>query len=85
MYHNLLIEHFENAVIRFEGSDGYEFRIFRPVKIDAPLHHCFLRTFPTDISRLPLRFFEYGDGLMAFSAARRDSNYVLETFLQANL
>lgn len=83
--HNLLIEHFENTVSRFECSDGYEFRIFRPVEIDAPLHHCSFNIFPTDISRLPLRFFEYGDGLMAFSTARRDSNFVLETLLQANL
>lgn len=83
--HNLLIEHFENTVSRLEGSDGYEFRVFRPVEIDVPLHHCSFSIFPTDISRLPLRFFEYGDGLMAFSTARRDSNYVLETLLQANI
>lgn len=34
--HNLLTEHFENTVSDSE-SDGYEFRFFRPVEIDAPL------------------------------------------------
>lgn len=36
MDHNLLTEHFENTVSDSE-SDGYEFRFFRPVEIDAPL------------------------------------------------
>lgn len=34
--HNLLTEHFENTVDYLEG-EGYAFRIFRPVEIDAPL------------------------------------------------
>lgn len=82
--HNLLTEHFENTVSNFESFDVH-FRIFRPVEIDAPLHHFSFTLFPSDISRLPLRFFEYGDGLMAFSTERRDSNYVIETLLRANL
>lgn len=36
MDHNLLTEHFENTVDYLEG-EGYSFRIFRPVEIDAPL------------------------------------------------
>lgn len=79
-------EEFTNTcdAIEYDGDDcGW--KTFRPVEIGAPLRHLSVRLYPEHILNLPFRYFTWGDGLMAFATARRDSNYVIENLLRHNL
>ena len=84
--HTALGEEFTNTcdAIEYDGSD-YEWKMFRPVEIETPLRHISVRFYPEHILKLPFRYFTWGDGLMAFATARRDSNYVIENLLRHNL
>ena len=84
--HTALGEEFTNTcdAIEYDGSD-YEWKMFRPVEIETPLRHISVRFYPEHILKLPFRYFTWGDGLMAFATARRDSNYVIENLLKHNL
>ena len=81
-----MLDEFENVCHAIEnGDDDREWKMFRPVEIETPLKHISVRFYPEHILKLPFRYFTWGDGLMAFATARRDSNYVIENLLRHNL